>query len=216
MALASAALAGGCGDDDEEREREPTPVRVAEQGFSQVGRSVLVGAVLRNDGREAAEGVEVRFEVRDGDGQVIGAATENLVVIPAGEGFNVGAQIELDDERARAADVGIDVEGWVEDTFAGDDAPAEVPRVTAPNLLTTPDGMIVTADVEAPPGVSLSSIADVYAVLRDRDGEIVGGLTSAGLERDTRPGAPATALLATEASLRGVADADVSVDAETD
>lgn len=108
-------------------------MRVAEQGFTQVGGSVLAGAVLRNDGGEPAEGVEVRFEAR-----AAGADSEPI-----------------------------------------------------------------------------SPVSDVYAVLRDRDRRIVGGLTAVTLQEDWPPGTEADLLLTAEPELPAAVDADVSVDAET-
>ena len=75
--------------------------------------------------------------------------------------------------------------------------------------------IVIFATAENPLDDPITGAADVYAVLRDAKGEIVGGLTSVTAEEEWSPGVSETVLIASDSEVEAVTDADVSVDPET-
>ena len=155
----------------------PADAIVTEYGAKQVERTAYYGAVLENPSRaQEAQGVRVTVRIRDRRDDVIAREVVDVAVVPPGAQFNVGGALELPGRKKVAS---VEVKAKAEDGAAPDHPLA---RVT--NVRVEPQeygGLRVHAIIENTLLSNLPARARVYAVLRDGDDQIVGGLSgSAG------------------------------------
>lgn len=200
------------GDSSDDRTATATPapaLRVAEQGFSrQEGGSVSYGIVIRNPGPQDAVGVEVQINLLAADGGVAATETARLEGIPAGKTVNVGGETDAEGERVGRLEITVKA-------GSGEDAGAvTLPKVSRIRISRDDFGLSVRAQVTNTLEEPLSSISDVFAVLRDRKGKVVGGL-SGYPDNDIAPASRAAVKLGGFGDVSGATRAEVTADAET-
>jgi hypothetical protein len=167
----------GCGEaaknDPRPHSRRTEPVEILESGFSTRrlgdGRHVLSwGAVLANRAGTAMGNIAVRVDALDETGATLKSDTIDVSVIPSGDSFNLGGELEL---LSAAANLKVMTE-------SGNPLQADysLPQVSSGKLRENGNGKrTIVTRVTNTLVVSLSDYAGVYAVLRDANGQIVGG-----------------------------------------
>jgi hypothetical protein len=226
-ALTIAAAVAGCGSDNggdpapatttgtAERDPDAPPpppalppeAVVADNGFTQVGRRAYYGAVLENPSTDLeARGVRVIVRALDRRGDRLAREVVNVAVVPPGAEFGVGGALTVG-ERDKVAELDVRVR-----TREG--GPAEHPVARVTNVRVEPQeygGLKVHALIENTLVSNLPASARVFAVLRDGDNEVVGGLSgSTGHVIRPRERSPLEMELA--ADLPAAVKATVSVD----
>jgi hypothetical protein len=145
-------------------------LRVAERGFSLVGSGkTLYGAVIRNTSANDAVAVDVRIRLLTRDGRVTAAAASSLKGIPAGAAVDVGGDAVSRRGRAMTLEVAATASsGAIPGTV-------KLPAVSQVRLFRDRFGVEVSAVVTNTLDEAMSPVTDVFAVLRDGQGRIVGG-----------------------------------------
>jgi hypothetical protein len=183
------------------------PVEVVKSGFTQKGRDITFGVVLRNgSATEGAADVEIVTTVVDEGGKLLARNTQT-VGIPPGSRFYVGDELPL--ERVdRAARLDIDVRvGRKQDGLA-------LPDVSGAVIKPDPlGGYVVRANATNTLGQPLASTSDVFALLTDAEGQVIGGL-HAFPDEDTPPGGSTGLQLNGRVPLENAEGVRVSVDAD--
>ena len=113
----------------------------------------------------------------------------------------------------RAKEVEIIVDSGEQDIWAGGAVPTSAVKVT--NARVEHDefgGFTVRAQLENNLDIDISQIADVFVVLRNSSGDVVGGIGGVGLDNDIKAGRRTAFETSSFLDLKGVTDADVSVD----
>jgi hypothetical protein len=205
----SSTTSAGSVADDNTSELSAPKLNVAERGFSRIGDQTSYGIVVKNPAADDAVGVEVQTNFIGTDGGVIATETDDLAGVPAGERVNVGGEADTNGEAVRSLDVTITTDSGA---TAGTVALPKANRVR----LSHEDfgGLSVRAQVTNTLDQPLSSISDVFAVLRDGSGDIVGGLSSFP-NSDVQPGGRAAVELGGLDDIPGAVSADITVDGET-
>ncbi|HEX8648014.1 MAG TPA: hypothetical protein VF715_14060 [Thermoleophilaceae bacterium] len=232
-----AALLAGCGEDDKGKagnplaedqtqqegppattqtqpaeppaEEEPAAeVEVAESGFSELEDTVAYGAVLKNSSQDSeVSEIEVTINALDARGDVLTTDTKNVSVIPPGEEFVIGGDLDPGGDTVEELDIEVE---------AGDSGPPEHPLPKVTNVRIQEEeygGLNVRAQVENTLDKELSSITDVFGVVRNAKGKIIaGGFTFP--ENGINPGRKASVELNFLYDLPGAESAEVSVDNE--
>jgi hypothetical protein len=151
----------------------PADAIVTEYGARQVRRTAYYGAVIENPSRaQEAQEVRVTVRIRDRRDDVIAREVVEVAVVPPGAQFNVGGALELPGRKKVAS---VDVR-----SKAANGAEPEHPLARVTNVRVEPQeygGLRVHAIIENTLLSNLPPRARVYAVLRDGDGQIVGGLS---------------------------------------
>lgn len=184
-------------------------VDVVEHGFTTDKRDLSYGAVLHNTSDVSdALGVEVSVNALDKSGNVLATEDDTISVIPAGQDFVIGRETRLE-KGAKVDSIEIIVD--VDDSVS---AQYPVPKVrNARYQADEYGGWTVRAQVTNNMDSTLSSITDVYAIIRDTNGKIVGGANSYP-DSDLKPGRRAALEISSFMDLPGAQDAEVSVDNE--
>jgi hypothetical protein len=189
---------------DEPEEPEVPELSVAEQGFTTTDAGTSYGLILDNPSTVSdALGVEVTINLMGANGDILVTASESLVGIPAGMTFAVGGEADTVDVDA------IQVTTTV--ARAGPPGDLKLPEATSPELVRDEDTLTVRVQVANMLAEPLSTSSAVFAVLRDKGGKIVGGV-SGFPEADIDPGASATIELPAFDELPSAASADAAAD----
>lgn len=172
-------------------------------------RSATFGLVVENESADTgALMVTVTVNALNAAGDAIGTTTADVNVIPAGDKFNVGGDIDVGDEMIDSLE--IDAENEEED----DSGQFAVPEVSKVRVERGEFGDVsVRAQVENPLESDLSELTDCFAVLRDADGDIVGGSLTFP-NNAIKPGRKAAIEFSFFDPPAGLDSADVSVDNE--
>ncbi|MFL5844576.1 MAG: hypothetical protein ACJ762_07770 [Solirubrobacteraceae bacterium] len=184
--------------------------RVKDYGFTQDGDSVVYGVVIENPSSDSeALDISVSTNALDRKGDVIGTDDATVSVVPPGEAFNIGGDISVG--RAKVSDLEISVQ-------TDDSGPPEHPLPKVTNVRVEKDstfGLTIRAQVENTLDQPLSSLTDVFVVVRDSGGDVIGG-TYTFPTNDIPPGGRRAVELSFWGvnGLRGADSADVSVDNE--
>jgi hypothetical protein len=168
--------------------RAPLPVIVESFGFAQrprlsdAGSSFGIGAVARNRSRFTAHRVTVVFDLLDAQGGVVVTSRRTVAAIPAGTTFFVGAaESTTTPEHAMRIRASVRVREWSRRRV-------RLPVVSNVRLVRGQFGTEVHGSVRNVTRSTLSSRADVHAVLFDGAGTVIGG-GSALLQTAVGPGA---------------------------
>lgn len=198
--------------DETTTEVKEANVFIKQKGFSQVDDSIYMGAVLKNNGTAGAADVEVTLNALDGNGDVVATETADVAVIPAGETFNVGMDTMAEGENVKSLEVYADVAESASDEYG-------VPTVTRSRVqherYDFMDGgnTDITAQVRNNMDEPLSSLANVYAVMFNANGKVIGGAHTYP-EREIRPNRRASVSFPITDFLPEVTKVAVSVDNE--
>jgi hypothetical protein len=187
----------------------PAPrLAVAERGFSRTGESTSYGLVVKNPSKTDAVSVEVQVNLVGANDEVLATETASLAGVPAAAAVDVGGDSDTHGERVRRLEVTV---------TGAQGAPAgtvKLPEVSYVRVSRDDFGLSVRAQVRNTLDQQLSSIADVFAVLRDAGGHVVGGLK--GFPKSAlQPGGRAAVELGGFHDVRGAVSADVTMDTET-
>jgi hypothetical protein len=158
------------------------------------------GVELRNTHNADALDVKVRVTLA-GDGST---DERTIASIPVGQTAWIGGEIDTSwavRDIALRADVG----AW------GDPGRTRMPAPAAGRLTKTAQGVTVEADVDNDLEVPLKQDTPVYAVLMDRSGQIVGGI-SGRLQQPIAPHSGATVTLRSAGPIPDALHAQVSAD----
>jgi hypothetical protein len=200
--------AGAESEPEASEEAERPDIQVSESGFSDLEGTVAYGAVLENRARDSeARDVEVVVNALDARGDVLTTDTKSLSVIPPSEEFVIGG--DLDPGKGDVEDLDIEVE-------TADFGPAEHPLPKVSNVRIEEEsygGVSIRAQVENTLDRELSSIADVFGVVRNSRGKIIAG-TFTFPENDINPESKSAVKLTFLSGLPGAATAEVTVDNE--
>ncbi len=187
-------------------------LEVAERGFTLTGDDAIsFGAVVHNPGSADAVGVEVQLKGISADGGVAVTDTVTLLGIPAGQSVNVGgAFVFTSGKKVQRVEVTAKADGGA---AAGS---VTLPQVSRVRLQRDEfDAVVVRAQITNTLDEALSEDAEIFAVLRDRAGKIVGGL-SGNPEYDVQPGRRyAAEMTVLTGKVSSATRADVSVDGVT-
>jgi hypothetical protein len=148
--------------------------------------------------------VQVRVDALDDAGATLKSDTVLVSVIPAGESFNLGGELEL---MTAAEDLAIAVESM--DELEGD---YSLPRVAKAKFKRRESGgrTIVTTVTNTVNG-TLSEYAGVYAVIRNASGRIIGG-AGTFLPSELSPGESVRVEFLDARGVPGMASVDLSAD----
>lgn len=186
-------------------------VEIVEQGFTQKGDQVYVGVVVENVGDAGAGGVSVEVNALDQAGDAVVSDAAEVNVIPAGEKVNVGMQLMAEGEKVR------DIEVFADATDTGLDPGIGLPDVTRARVKQDQNEYFpstsITAQVHNTLDAPLSGIADVWAVLYDRSGEVIGGVQTFPTN-DVQPGRRTSVEFPIGEYLPEVAKVEVTADNE--
>jgi hypothetical protein len=199
------------GDADEDVEAAPAPeLRVAEQGVTNTGEGASYGLIVENPSTDTdAVEVEVTINLVGGGDDIVKTETQNLIGVPAGEQVAVGGESDTSGDRVRRMDVTVTAS---EGAAAGE---LTLPEASRAKILRDEFGFTtVRVQVHNTMDTPLSAITDVFAVLRDSSGKIVGGV-SGYPEADIQPGARAAVELVSFADVSQATSADASADGES-
>lgn len=128
-------------------------------------------------------------------------------MVPPGEVFNIGGDVSVG--RAKVSDLEISVQ-----TADSGTPEHPLPKVTNVRVERSDFGTLtIRAQVENTLDQPLSSITDVFTVVRDSGGDVIGG-TYTFPTNDIPPGGRRSVELTFLTGLKGVDSADVSVDNE--
>jgi hypothetical protein len=183
--------------------------RLIEQGFTQQDRTVAYGLVVSNPASSSeAQEVEVTVNGIDSKGNVAATDNKSLSVIPPRTNFNVGGALDVGTgDRVKELEI---------DVSTGNSAKPEHPLPKVSNVRLDKDpygGFTIRGQVDNVLESKLSSIADVFAVVRDGKGEIIaGGFTFP--TNDIPPGGRAAVSVSFFDNLPGATSADMSADNE--
>src|SRR4051794_31456773 len=205
----SSTTSAGSAADDNTAEVAAPKLAVAERGFSRIDDQTSYGIVVKNPAADDAVGVEVQTNFIGTDGGVIATETDSLAGVPAGERVNVGGEADTNGETVRSLNVTITADSGA---TAGTVALPKASRIRLNHEEF--GGLSVRAQVTNTLDQPLSSISDVFAVLRDGNGDIVGGLSSFP-NTDVQPGGRAAVELGGLDEISGAVSADITVDGET-
>lgn len=153
----------------EEVEEQARP-KVADYGFYQGTGLSGYGVAVKNASQDAdAIGVTVSVNALDARKRVVGSDSNDVSVIPAGETFNVGGDLDVGNAKIDDLEVTVDVRKSGPPELA-------VPSVSNVRVERDEFGFLtvrsqLTNDL---PG-TLSSLTDAFVVLKDSSGSIVGG-----------------------------------------
>ena len=229
VGVCSALLIAGCGSDDkgkagdtpsdeaeqsettaadEQASEDDSPELKVESGFSSLGGAVVYGAALRNKSEESeAADVEVIVNALDKRGNVLATDSNQVSVIPPGEQFVIGGDLDPGKEPIDSLDIEPEIGTW---------GPPEhpLPKVSNVRLERVQyGGHTIRAQVENTLDRELSSITDVFGIVRDSQGKIVAG-TYSFPTTDINPGSKSAVELSFLSDVPGAASAEVSVDNE--
>jgi hypothetical protein len=183
-------------------------LQVAEQGVSNTDSGASYGLIVKNPSTDTdAIEVDVTVNLVGADGDIVQTDTQNLVGVPAGAEFAIGAEADTSGDRVRRMEVTVTAS---EGATAGE---LTVPEATRPKILRDEFGTTVRVQVHNTMDTALSSITDVFAVLRDSSGKIVGGM-SGFPDSDIQPGARAAVELTSFARIPQASSAPASADGE--
>jgi hypothetical protein len=159
------------------------------------------GVELRNT--QNADALDVRVRVTfAGDGST---DERTIASIPVGQTAWIGGEADTS-KPVRDISLSAHVGTW------GDPGRTRMPAPAAGRLSRTADGVTVEADLDNDLEVPLKPDTPVYAVLMDRYGEIVGGI-SGRLRQPIAPRSSATVTLQSSAPNPDALHAEVSADA---
>src|SRR5262249_47547706 len=151
-------------------------------GFTNTEAGATWGTVIKNPSTDTdALDVEVKANLLGDDGDIVDTESEDLQGIPAGAAFNVGGEADTDGDKVRRIRITV---------TAKQGAPGgqlKLPEATHPKVVRNEFAFKVRVQIHNTLEKPLSSISDVYAVLRGEDGRIVGGV-SGYPESDIAPG----------------------------
>lgn len=192
----------------------PTPapapeVAVEEQGFTNTDSGATYGLVLKNtDVDTDARGVEVKLNFLGGDGDVLETDSKDIVGVPAGEEFVIGGDVDTSGDKVEQLEITATAE-------AG--APVgtvRLPEATKPKLTGDEYFFKVRIQLENTLAEPLSSISDVFAIVRSSGGEIIGGI-SGFPENELDAGDRAAVELTSFTEFTGDVKVEASADGET-
>jgi hypothetical protein len=171
--------------DETTTEVKEANVFIKQKGFTQVEDSIYMGAILKNNGTAGAADVEVTLNALDSNGDVVATETADVAVIPAGETFNVGMDTMVDGENVKSIEVYADVDDSASSEYG-------VPTVTRPRVQHESYDFMdggntnITAQVRNNMDEPLSSLANMYVVMFNANGKVIGGAHTYP-DRDIRP-----------------------------
>lgn len=197
-------------DDEDETEAVAAPkLQVPERGYSTTDAGTSYGVVIRNPTQEDAVEVSVQVNVLGKDGDVLSTETDSLAGVPAGEEAYVAGDASTEGEKVERLEITV---------TADHGAPAgtvKLPEVTKPVLKRDEfGGLSVRVQVRNTLEETLSSITDVYVILRGSDRRIVGGL-SGYPSTDLPPGGRAAAEVGGLRDIPAAVSAEAFVDGES-
>jgi hypothetical protein len=188
---------------------KPAPaLAVAERGFSPAADGTSYGLVIKNPSKTDAVSVDVQVNLVGAGDEVLATETASLAGVPAGAEVGVGGDSDTHGARVRRLEVTV---------TPAQGAPAgtiKLPAVSHVRLSRDDFGLSVHAEMRNTVGQKLSGIDDVFAVLRDARGRIVGGLK--GFPKSAlQPGGRAAVQLGGFHDVPRAVSADVTADTET-
>jgi hypothetical protein len=203
----SSSSTGNAGD--EAQGLAAPKLQVPERGFTNTDGGVSFGLILSNPSQNTdASNVDVQVNLIGARGDVLATAPSNIIGVPAGEQFVIGGEADTKGDRVDRLEVTVTAEAG---SKAGTIA---LPEVAGAKLSRDEFGLSVRVEVRNTLDEPLSSISDVFAVLRGADGKIVGGVSGfpAG---DIQPGGRASVELSSFEPVPGAVRAEAGADGET-
>ena len=188
----------------------PTPkLQIPERGFTPTDDGASYGIALRNPTAQDATDVTVQVNFIGQGGDVLSTENADIVGIPAGRTVYVGGDTDTSGDRPVRMQVRANAD-------AGADAgTVALPKTAGAKLLHDEyGGFTVRVQVQNTLDKPLSAISDVFAVLLDQGGHIVGGV-SGYPENDIAPGSRAAVKLDGFSDVAGAVAARAFADGET-
>lgn len=184
-------------------------LEIPRRGFRSTDNGATFGIEVRNPGTQDADGVEVQVNFVGADGDVLSTETKDLSGIPAGETAYVGGSTDTSGDKPVRMQITAKAESGA---TAGT---VKLPEAGSVKVVRDQYGGVtarvqVTNTLEEP----VSAINDVFAVLYDDSGKIVGGM-SGYPDNEISPGAKAAVKLSDFGDFPGATAAKAFVDGET-